>query len=313
MRRAPTITELRELLRPARRAGRTIGLVPTMGALHDGHLALVRAATAASDVVVVSVFVNPAQFGPGEDLDAYPRDLGRDEALLGGLDPTPAVVFAPAVAEMYPRPRLTTVSVEEMTGVLCGRSRPGHFDGVTTVVAKLLNIVQPDAAWFGRKDYQQLAVIRRMVADLDVPVAIHGVPTVRESDGVALSSRNAYLDAGQRHAARALSQGLRAAVLADRQGREHGAGPDAGVLRTAAGAILERQPDVRVDYVEVLDPDTLEPPDGRLRGRGEGPGSAVRRLVAVAAHVGPARLIDNVVVGDRDDEDRLLDATTRPG
>lgn len=332
MHRSTTIADLRAALAPSRRAGRTIGLVPTMGALHEGHLSLVREASQHTDVVVVSIFVNPAQFGPGEDLDAYPRDLERDERLLAELGAAaPAVVFAPTTAEVYPRERLTTVHVDRLTTVLCGRSRPGHFDGVTTVVSKLFNMVQPDAAWFGRKDYQQLAVLRRMVADLDVPVVVHAAPTVREPDGVALSSRNRYLDAGDRAAARALSQGLRAAVLMAREGRAAGRQPESNVLRQAVVATLGQQSRVRLDYVEVLDPDTLEAaerpfgsgsdarhgePDGRAdhlsasAGAGGRSGTARRLLVAVAAHVGPARLIDNVVVGDLDDEHRLLAATS---
>lgn len=316
MRRVTTIADLRAALSEHRRAGQRIGLVPTMGALHDGHLANVRAAASGADVVVVSIFVNPTQFGPGEDLDAYPRDLEGDEAALAGLgSATPDLVFAPGVAEIYPRQQVTTVHVADLTAGLCGASRPGHFDGVTTVVSKLFNIVQPDAAWFGRKDAQQLAVIRRMVADLDMPVEVHGVATVREPDGLAMSSRNAYLGPDDREAALALSRALRAAVEAATAARAAGAVPAPQVLRDAALATLLAEPRVRTDYVEVVDPDTLAPPDGTATrdrgddGSGTEPGPGERLLVAVAAYVGPARLIDNVVVGDVDDEHRLLDAT----
>jgi pantoate--beta-alanine ligase len=273
---------------------------------------------------VVSIFVNPTQFGPGEDLASYPRDLEGDEAALADLgDDAPDLVFAPSVEEMYPHERVTTVKVEGLTDVLCGASRPGHFDGVGTVVTKLLNIVEPDVAAFGRKDFQQLTIIRALVRDLDLPVEILPTPTVREPDGLALSSRNAYLDDDERGAALALSQALADAVEAARAARADGRAPDPQVLAEAARATLAAQPLVRPDYLEVRDPDTLAPPDpatggeadgGRDPARGGGDGTTgPRLLVAVAAHVGPARLIDNVVVGDLDDEDRLLAATGRAG
>lgn len=317
MKRLTTIAEVRAHVTAARSAGRRTALVPTMGALHPGHLSLVGTAHDRADEVVVSIFVNPAQFAPGEDLEAYPRDLEADEAALAALgDRAPSVVFAPSVDEVYPRERLTTVTVRGLNQVLCGRSRPTHFDGVTTVVAKLFNIVAPDVAVFGRKDFQQLAVIRRMVADLDIPVEVAAGPTVREPDGVAMSSRNRYLSDEQRHAARALSQGLRAAVEAARAARTRGEPPDPGVLRGAVAGTLAAEPRVRTDYVEVLDPGSLAPPDNRGEGSGDTgsgprPGASADPdlLVAVAAHVGSARLIDNVVVGDEADEDRLLAAT----
>lgn len=306
MRRIGTVAGMRGAAAAARGAGQRVGLVPTMGALHEGHLSLVRAARGDSDLLVVSIFVNPTQFAPGEDFDAYPRDLAGDEAKLAALDGGPPdVVFAPDVAEMYPQRPVTTVSVAELTAGLCGASRPGHFEGVTTVVAKLLHIVAPHAAYFGRKDFQQLQVVRRMVDDLHIPSEIIGCPTVREPGGLAMSSRNDYLSAAEREAARSLSRALRAAVEAAQQARAAGAAPDPRALRAAAAATLGAEPLVRTDYVEVVDPDTLEPPDQS----GEVAGGDRRLLVACAAHVGPARLIDNVVVGDRDDEARLLAAT----
>jgi pantoate--beta-alanine ligase len=313
--RSTTVTDIRERVATLRRDDRRVALVPTMGALHEGHLSLVRAAAELADEVVVSVFVNPLQFGPGEDFDAYPRDLDRDERALDALGPSPpAIVYAPDVTEMYPdwvpggeATVATTVSVTGVTGRLEGEERPGHFDGVCTVVLKLFNQVRPDVACFGRKDFQQLVVIRRMVADLDVPVEVVGRPTVREADGLAMSSRNAYLVGDDRVAARALSRALAAAVRTARRGREAGRTVPPTVLREAARATLEAEPRARTGYVEVVDPDTFEPPhppDGTDRGEDR----ERELLVAVAARVGPARLVDNVVIGDRADEQRLLDA-----
>jgi pantoate--beta-alanine ligase len=302
MRRVTTVAELRAAVDAARAAGRRTVLVPTMGALHAGHLALVRLAAEHGDHTVVSVFVNPTQFDRPDDLAAYPRDLAGDEAALTALGAAaPALVFAPEVDEVYPRPLLSSVHVSRLTDRLCGATRPGHFDGVATVVTKLLNLVQPDIAVFGRKDFQQLQVIRRLVADLDLPVTIVAGPTVREPDGLALSSRNRRLTAAERAAALALSRALRAAVLAAREGRTRGRLSPAE-LRHAATALLEGEPGVRVDYLEVLDPEELAALPAEL------PAEA-RVLVAVAAFVGPVRLIDNVEVGDHADEERLLDAT----
>jgi pantoate--beta-alanine ligase len=318
VRRVTTIAQVRGAVGDARAAGDRIALVPTMGALHDGHLSLVRLAAERAETVVVSIFVNPTQFDRADDLDAYPRDLDGDEAALAALgDAAPALVFVPAPEEIYPRPGLTTVHVAELTARMEGASRAGHFDGVATVVTKLFNVVGPDLAVFGRKDVQQLQVIRRMVADLDVPVEIVPGPTVREPGGLARSSRNRRLDDGQRRAALSLSRALGAAVEAARAARAEGRRPAAGVLREAALATLTAAPEVDVDYVEVVDPDTLAPPDGP-RGEAAGPvddtsdGDVARGgdrlIVAVAASVGPVRLIDNVEVGDRDDEERLLAA-----
>jgi pantoate--beta-alanine ligase len=272
--------ELRSALAPARAAGRTIGLVPTMGYLHDGHLSLLRAAREECDVVVMSLFVNPTQFGAGEDLDRYPRDEERDARLAAeaGVD----FVYAPPVEEVYPEGFATAVEVEGLTGVLDGdpaRRGPGHFRGVTTVVAKLFNTVGPDVAYFGQKDAQQLAVIRRMVRDLDIPVRVEGLPTVREPDGLAMSSRNAYLDQGERVRAAALSRALRAA---DARAREESL--EAAIA--AARAELEAA-GIEPEYLEARDPDDLAP-IATLNGRPV--------LLAVAARVGRARLIDNVLI-----------------
>lgn len=269
------IDVLRERLQEARRAGKRVALVPTMGALHAGHLALVARARELADIVVVSVFVNPLQFGPTEDLDRYPRDLAGDTALLdaAGVD----VVFAPHVAEMYPDGASSTRVVAGQVGELYeGRSRPGHFDGMLTVVAKLLNIVQPNFAVFGQKDAQQLFLVRRMVGDLNLPVAIEGVDIVREEDGLARSSRNRYLDDEQRRAGLALPRLLAAAAAAaDR-------GADAAI--DAAHAVARDEPLVRLDYLAVVNPATLLPVDADHRGPA---------LVLVAARVGTTRLLDN--------------------
>jgi len=276
MRIVRTVAELRAALAPARRDGRTIGLVPTMGALHAGHLSLIEAARAGTDVVVVSLFVNPAQFAPDEDLAAYPRDEAGDAraAEAAGAD----LLFAPPVEEVYPAGFATTVRVAGVSEPLEGERRgAAHFDGVATVVTKLLNMAQPDVAYFGRKDAQQLAVIRRLVADLDIPVRIAGCPTVREPDGLALSSRNAYLTADERPRALALSRALAAA----REAVEAGV-TDAGAVAAAARAPMDRL-GVEPEYVAVVDPETFQPVasvDGDV-------------LVAIAARVGRARLIDN--------------------
>jgi len=272
--------ELRAALEPARREGRSIGLVPTMGSLHEGHLSLLRAARTECDVVVISLFVNPTQFGPGEDLDRYPRDEERDLRLAteAGAD----LVYAPPVEEVYPEGFSTRVEVEGLTGVLCGdpaRRGPGHFRGVTTVVAKLFNSAQPDVAYFGQKDAQQAAVIRRMARDLDFPVRIEVLPTVREADGLAISSRNAYLVPEDRERAAALSRALRTAEETARA-ESLMAGLDAARRELSAAG-------VEPEYLEARDPESLAPA-AELNG---GP-----VLVAVAAQVGGARLIDNVLI-----------------
>jgi pantoate--beta-alanine ligase len=273
--------ELRAALAPARREGRSIGLVPTMGYLHEGHLSLLRAARAECDMVVMSHFVNPAQFGPGEDLDRYPRDEERDLRLAGeaGAD----LVYAPPVEEVYPEGFATHVEVEGgLTTVLDGdpsRRGPEHFRGVTTVVVKLFNTVQPDVAYFGQKDAQQVAVIRRMVADLDIPVRVEVLPIVREADGLAMSSRNAYLDPRAREQATALSRALRAAESTARAEGLSAALDAARAELRAAG--------IEPEYLEARDAENLTPvaePNGRPV------------LIAVAAEVGGARLIDNILI-----------------
>ena len=269
------IGELRGTLQEARRSGARIALVPTMGALHDGHLALVDRAREIADVVVVSIFVNPLQFGPDEDLDRYPRDLAADVALLE--ERGVAHVFAPSVAEMYPDgPSSTRVVAGKVGSLYEGRSRPGHFDGMLTVVSKLLHIVQPDVAMFGQKDAQQLFLVRRMVRDLDLPVAIEGVDTVREEDGLALSSRNRYLDARERRAARTIPLLLEAAASAADRGID-------AVIAAAQSASMG-EPLVKLDYLVVANPATLLPVDDDHRGPA---------LVLVAAVVGSTRLLDN--------------------
>jgi pantoate--beta-alanine ligase len=271
---------LREALVSPRRAGRTIGLVPTMGYLHDGHLSLLRAARAECDVVVMSLFVNPAQFGPGEDLDRYPHDEQRDTELAEefGVD----LVYSPSTADVYPDGYATSVEVEGLTEVLCGdptRRGPEHFRGVTTVVAKLFNTVQPDVAYFGQKDAQQAVVIRRMVRDLDFPVRIVVLPVVREEDGLAMSSRNAYLEGEDRERAAALSRALRAAEETARGGSLSAALAEANRQLGEAG--------IEPEYLEARDPEDLSPVS-ELNGRPV--------LVAVAARIGGARLIDNILI-----------------
>ncbi|MDQ6650276.1 MAG: pantoate--beta-alanine ligase [Actinomycetota bacterium] len=277
--RAPVLARSRgELARGLatlrRRRSTRVATVMTMGALHEGHAALIRDAHRYADAVVVTIFVNPLQFGPAEDLDRYPRTLEADLALCAreGTD----LVFAPTPDVVYPEQPRVTVAAGELGAVLEGASRPGHFDGVLTVVAKLLNLLRPDVALFGEKDAQQLVLIRRMVRDLDVPVHVVGVPTVREPDGLALSSRNRYLDPGQRQTAGALSRALAAGAAAV------GGGPTA--VLTAARAELDAVLDLRMDYLALVDPATLEPV-------AQDAGDAV---LAAAAYVGPTRLIDNV-------------------
>ena len=279
-----TVADLRSELKPARMAASTIGLVPTMGFFHEGHLELIRRARSETDVVVVSLFVNPTQFGPNEDLDSYPRDEARDAALAEELGAD--VLFAPPVEEVYPPGFATTVSVAGLTEVLDGhpdRRGPGHFEGVTTVVTKLLNMAQPDAAYFGQKDAQQALVIRKLVRDLDIPVRIAVVPTVRDRDGLALSSRNAYLTDEERQRALGLSRALEAANREVAAGRR-----DARSVLEAASRELDAR-GIEPEYLELRSADDLSPAD-RVNGR---------TLLAVAARVGRARLIDNAILGDQ--------------
>ncbi|RVE87291.1 pantoate--beta-alanine ligase [Sinorhizobium meliloti] len=252
MRTISTIADLREALAEHRRAGRSIGLVPTMGYLHVGHMELVRRARSENDVVVASIFVNPLQFGANEDLGKYPRDLARDQALLtdGGVD----FLFAPDVSDMYPRPMETVVDVPKLGSELEGAVRPGHFAGVATVVTKLFNIVQPDRAYFGEKDFQQLQIIRRMVEDLAQPVTVIGVPTVREEDGLACSSRNVYLTTQERRAAAIVPKALDEAERLIASGVTEPAEVEKRVLEFLAG-----EPLARPEVVALRDPETLEP------------------------------------------------------
>ncbi|MXU65294.1 pantoate--beta-alanine ligase [Oceanomicrobium pacificus] len=278
-----TVADLRARVAGWRAGGARVGLVPTMGALHDGHRALVEAARKENDRVITTVFVNPTQFGPTEDFDAYPADLDADLDLLA--DAGADLLFAPQVTEVYPHGFATEVRVASpMVSVLCGARRPGHFDGVTQVVAKLLNMAQADRAYFGEKDWQQLAVVRQMVRDLNLPVDIRSVPTVRAADGLALSSRNAYLDPAERAVAPQLNATLRAVAKAIRSGT-------APAAATASGAQSLRDAGfAHVDYLDCRDEITLEPVDGVPAPRGA-------RLF-VAAHLGRARLIDNWPVAD---------------
>jgi pantoate--beta-alanine ligase len=282
MRTLRTVRELREALAPERRAGRTIGLVPTMGAFHEGHLSLIRHARRDCDVVVVSLFINPTQFAPTEDLDAYPRDEQRDAALAEAeaVD----LLFVPPVEEVYPDGFATTVTVGGITEMLEGhptRRGPGHFAGVTTVVTKLFNMAGPDVAYFGQKDAQQALVLRRLVRDLDIPVRIEVCPTVRDPDGLALSSRNAYLSESERRQALALSRALRAAGAAVEAGER-----DAEAVLRIARAELDGA-GIEPEYLELRSTTDLTPVE-RVNGS---------TLLAVAARVGRARLIDNVVLG----------------
>ena len=273
------IPDVRQLSRAAHFTGKRIGLVPTMGALHEGHLSLVRAAKNQCDLVVVSIFVNPTQFGPNEDFAKYPRTFERDCELLEKEDVD--VVFAPSVEEMYPAGAVTYVTVEGISDKLCGRSRPGHFRGVTTVVSKLFHIVEPDLAFFGQKDAAQVAIIQRMVRDLNLPVEIVVCTIVREPDGLAMSSRNAYLTPEQRKSALVLSRALRRVQQVFDQGERN-----AARLIEVGKAVVAEEPAVRLDYLEVADPETLD--------RVEVISS--KALAAVAACLGTTRLIDNAVL-----------------
>lgn len=280
-----TVAALRKALAPQRREGRSIGLVPTMGSFHQGHLSLMRRARRDCDVVVVSLFVNPSQFAEGEDLDAYPRDEARDADLARaeGVD----LLFAPPVEEVYPTGFATTVSVEGLAHVLCGhpdRRGPGHFGGVATVVTKLLNMVGPDVAFFGQKDAQQALIVRRLVRDLDIPVRIDVCPTVREPDGLALSSRNAYLSPEERRQATSLSRAVAAAEATVAAGER-----DAAAVLAAARDELDSA-GVEPEYLELRSATDLSPVE-RVNGS---------TLLAVAARVGRARLIDNAVLGGGD-------------
>ncbi len=277
MRICSSIAEVRAACLAARAGGKTLGLVPTMGALHEGHLSLVRAAKAKCEAVAASIFVNPTQFGPTEDLAKYPRPFERDCSMLQneGIE----ILFTPSAAEIYPPASVTWVTVEGLSDKLDGRSRPGHFRGVTTVVAKLFNIVEPQVAFFGQKDAAQLAIIRRLVRDLHFPIQIVACPIVREADSLAMSSRNAYLNKNERARALVLQKTLQRAEEQFRAGERN-----AVKIISAVKATFPSDPHVRLDYLEIVDPETLEPIET----------ISSTALVAIAAFVGTTRLIDNV-------------------
>lgn len=284
MKLVKTVAELREEITAAKLAGKTIGLVPTMGALHEGHASLIKAANMENDFVVVSVFVNPTQFGPNEDLEAYPRTLDADCKLAESMGAD--IVFAPSAKEMYPSEDMTWVEVTgNVTKVLCGRSRPIHFRGVTTVVSKLFNLAQPDRAYFGQKDAQQVEVLKRMVKDLFFNLQLRIMPIVREADGLAKSSRNTYLSASEHEAALVLSRSLKKA-----QERFAAGERDAAVLTEAVRAEIAAEPMSDIDYVEIYRLPELQPVDGPLTGS---------NLLAVAVKFGTTRLIDNVILEEK--------------
>lgn len=274
-----TIQEVREQVKEWRMQGLSVGLVPTMGYLHEGHKSLIDCAVAENDRVVVSVFVNPMQFGPKEDLESYPRDLDRDAALCENAGAN--LIFHPEPEEMYHDDFSSFVDMNTLTGGLCGKTRPIHFRGVCTVVSKLFNIVTPDKAYFGQKDAQQLAVIRHMVSDLNFGIEIVGCPIIREEDGLAKSSRNTYLNAEEREAALILSKSLKKGRKLAETGEK-----DAGALRKAITDVLLSEPMAKIDYVEIVDWNTLEPVE-----KIDGP-----VLAAIAVYIGKTRLIDNFIL-----------------
>lgn len=278
-----TIAEVRQDVFVARSQGKTIGFVPTMGALHIGHASLIDAAVEKCDYVIVSIFVNPTQFGPTEDMDKYPRDLDADAAICSehGAD----LIFAPEVNEMYPGQLITWVDVENITASLCGSFRPGHFRGVTTVCAKLFNIVSPDYAFFGQKDAQQVVVIRQMVSDLNMPLQIVTCPIIRDPDGLATSSRNKYLSESERLDALLLSKSLFKCKDLYKRGVE-----DTSELISKIHSVLSESENVQIQYIEIVDPLTLAPIEQ----------VKAEALVAIAAHVGSTRLIDNILLGLHD-------------
>jgi pantoate--beta-alanine ligase len=279
MKLVDSISRMTTLVKMLKKEGKSIGFVPTMGYLHEGHMSLVKAAKKHTDVVVMSIFVNPLQFGPKEDFEKYPRDIKRDEALAGeaGVD----VIFCPSVKDMYPEGYATYVNVECLTDSLCGGSRPGHFKGVTTAVAKLFNIVKPDVAYFGQKDAQQVAVVRKMARDLNLDIEIKSMPIIRETDGLAMSSRNVYLSEEERHQALVLNQSLEKALSLVKAGERD----PANVIK-AIREFIARKPMVRIDYISIVDAKDL-------KDVSEISGEA---LVALAAFVGKTRLIDNIII-----------------
>ncbi|MGD9033809.1 MAG: pantoate--beta-alanine ligase [Desulfobacteraceae bacterium] len=275
-----TIDAMQKQCEALRVSGKTIALVPTMGFFHEGHLELMRVGRRLADVLAISIFVNPTQFGPSEDFQAYPRDMEGD--LAGAKEVGVDLVFAPSVEDMYPDGHQTKIAVERVTKHLCGLSRPGHFDGVTTVVAKLFNIAKPHLAIFGEKDYQQLTAVKRMVKDLDMDTQIIGVPTVREPDGLAMSSRNNYLNPEERESALCLKKSLDLAREMFSQGKK-----DVQKMREAVEKLILSHPFTEIDYINICDPMSLEDVD-RIEGEA---------LLALAVKVGRARLIDNCLLG----------------
>lgn len=278
-----TIAEMQTWSRSLKRDGKTIAFVPTMGFLHAGHASLLREGRTRGDILVLSIFVNPIQFGQHEDLDRYPRDMERDSRIARecGVD----VIFMPEAAEMYPEGFQTSISVSDLSLPLCGGSRPGHFDGVATVVAKLFNIIMPDLALFGRKDFQQLSIITRMAADLSIPVTVIGMPIIREADGLAMSSRNAYLSAEERRSALSLSR-----AIALVRSRYAGGETSVRALRNEALALITQEPHSEIDYLDFRNSATLEPVTA----------ADDTTLMALAVRIGTTRLIDNTVLGERE-------------
>lgn len=279
MRLIHTISEMKALVRQIKKENKTIGLVPSMGSLHEGHLTLMRTAKQQADFVVASVFVNPIQFGVGEDYETYPRNVSKDAVVAGeaGVD----AIFAPSVEEMYPGGFATFVAVEGLTDKLCGKSRPGHFRGVTTVVNKLFNIIEPNLAFFGQKDAQQVLVIKRMVADLNLNLKIEVVPIVREADGLALSSRNTYLSPAERKAALVLSRSLKLAKQMTDSGERN-----VEKIKNEIIKFINKEPLAKIDYVEILSVPELEERE-LINGK---------TLIALAVYIGKTRLIDNIIV-----------------
>ncbi len=271
--------QMQSLSEGLRREGKRIAFVPTMGYFHEGHLTLMREAKRLGDILVISIFVNPLQFGPSEDYERYPRDLERDLKMAEGVGVD--IVFCPQVYDMYPSNFQTYVEVSELQKYLCGKFRPGHFRGVATVVLKLFNIVKPHVAVFGLKDYQQYLIIKRMVEDLNLDIEVVGIPTVREEDHLAASSRNVYLNAEERKAARALYKALMEAKRLFEEGER-----SASKILEASRRVIEQEPLVNLQYLELCDPETLEPLSGDIK----------RALLAVAAWVGKTRLIDNIIL-----------------
>ncbi len=274
---------MKEAVKPLKSQGRSVGFVPTMGYLHDGHLSLVRESLKKTDATVVSVFVNPAQFGPKEDFNVYPRDMKRDTEILESMGV--GFLFAPDAEEMYPECYKTYIEIHELQDRLCGRSRPGHFRGVSTVVLKLFNIVNPDIAFFGQKDAQQAVILKRMVKDLNLDVKIEVLPIVREKDGLALSSRNAYLNPEERRAALSLSTSLKEAQTMVKNGER-----DSAKIVQRIREIIDKEPLARIDYIDIVDMNGLEP---------------IKRidnetLIALAVYIGKVRLIDNTIVGTKE-------------